>query len=47
MEEAVTLTETARKILEARYLIKDEKGNVVETPEGMFRRVAETVASAE
>jgi ribonucleoside-diphosphate reductase alpha chain len=47
MEEGIRLTETARKILEARYLIKDEGGNVVETPEGMFRRVANTVAGAE
>ncbi|MFP3220002.1 MAG: vitamin B12-dependent ribonucleotide reductase [Candidatus Marsarchaeota archaeon] len=43
----IQLTDTAIKILEARYLIKDENGNLKETPEGMFRRVAESVASAE
>jgi ribonucleoside-diphosphate reductase alpha chain len=41
------LTENALKILRARYLLKDELGNVVETPEGMFRRVAHTAASQE
>jgi ribonucleoside-diphosphate reductase alpha chain len=38
------LTEIARTILSKRYLIKDDLGNVVETPETMFRRVAETIA---
>jgi ribonucleoside-diphosphate reductase alpha chain len=41
------LTENALKILRARYLLKDEHGQVIETPEGMFRRVASTLASAE
>lgn len=41
------LTENALKVLNARYLVKDEHGNVVETPDGMFRRVASTIASAE
>jgi len=41
------LTENALRVLEARYLIKDEKGNVVETPEELFLRVAKTIASAE
>ncbi len=41
------LTENALKVLKARYLLKDEKGNITETPEEMFRRVSETVASAE
>jgi len=43
----VNLTENALKVLRHRYLLKDEEGNVVETPEGMFRRVAKTVAVAE
>ncbi len=30
----------ALKVLQNRYLAKDEKGNVVETPKQMFRRVA-------
>jgi ribonucleoside-diphosphate reductase alpha chain len=41
------LTPNARKVLEARYLRKDPRGRVVETPEGLFERVSRTVASAE
>jgi len=41
------LTENAIKVLEKRYLAKDEDGNLLEDPEGMFRRVAKTVASAD
>jgi ribonucleoside-diphosphate reductase alpha chain len=41
------LTENALKVLKARYLLKDEKGNITETPQEMFRRVSKTVASAE
>jgi ribonucleoside-diphosphate reductase alpha chain len=43
----VNLTENALKVLRHRYLLKDEEGNVIETPEGMFRRVAKTIAVAE
>lgn len=41
------LTENARKVLNTRYLLKDERGNIVETPEGMFKRVARAIASVE
>lgn len=41
------LTENALKVLHARYLLKDEKGRVIETPEDMFRRVARNIAGAE
>lgn len=41
------LTENALKVLRARYLLKDERGNVIETPEEMFRRVARSIAGAE
>ena len=41
------LTENAMYILRSRYLLKDEQGNVVETPKEMFRRVAHHVACAE
>jgi ribonucleoside-diphosphate reductase alpha chain len=41
------LTDNAVRILKARYLKKDELGNVLETPEEMFLRVASAVASAE
>ncbi|MHC5055210.1 MAG: adenosylcobalamin-dependent ribonucleoside-diphosphate reductase, partial [Planctomycetota bacterium] len=40
-------SKTAECVLRARYLLKDESGRVVETPEEMFRRVAGHVASAE
>ncbi|TNF52317.1 adenosylcobalamin-dependent ribonucleoside-diphosphate reductase [bacterium] len=41
------LTENALKVLRARYLIRDEKGTITETPEEMFRRVSRTIASVE
>ncbi len=41
------LTENARKVLEARYLKKDEDGNCLETPGELFRRVARTIAAVE
>ncbi len=37
----------AVKVLERRYLLKDEEGKVIETPKQMFRRVGKTVASVE
>ncbi|MDD3706497.1 MAG: ribonucleotide reductase N-terminal alpha domain-containing protein, partial [Clostridiaceae bacterium] len=43
----MVLTDNAVKVLEKRYLIKDEKGRAVETPEQMFRRVANTIAVAD
>ncbi len=39
------LSDNALVVLAKRYLRKDEQGNVIETPEDMFRRVAETVAA--
>ncbi|HEX8948996.1 MAG TPA: adenosylcobalamin-dependent ribonucleoside-diphosphate reductase [Dissulfurispiraceae bacterium] len=41
------LSENALQVLTARYLLKDEKGRVRETPEELFRRVARSIASAE
>jgi len=41
------LTTNAQELLKKRYLRRNEQGRVVETPEQMFRRVAEHVASAE
>lgn len=41
------LSTNAVTVLERRYLRKDENGNVTETPEDMFRRVADAVAQAE
>jgi len=37
----------AMAVLEKRYLIKDENGATVENVEGMFRRVADAIASAD
>lgn len=37
----------AIKVLERRYLLRDKKGNVKETPSELFRRVAQTVAEVE
>jgi ribonucleoside-diphosphate reductase alpha chain len=41
------LTDTALQVLKRRYLLKDDQGNSVETPDEMFRRVARAVAAAE
>ncbi len=41
------LSENARKVLEKRYLKKDDDGKVVETPADMFRRVARNIATAD
>jgi ribonucleoside-diphosphate reductase alpha chain len=41
------ITPNALAVLERRYLVKDEKGKVIESPEDMFRRVAHHIASAE
>ena len=43
----INLTENAQNVLERRYLKKDKQGQVIESPEEMFRRVARAVASAE
>ncbi|MEW6002626.1 MAG: vitamin B12-dependent ribonucleotide reductase [Nitrospirota bacterium] len=43
----LTLTKNALKVLEKRYLKKNEEGKVVETPEELFRRVARAVAKAD
>ena len=41
------LSENALKVLRARYLLKDEKGEVIESPKEMFRRVSHAIAAAE
>lgn len=43
----MNLTKNALQVLERRYLAKDESGKIIETPEGMFHRVAAAVAGAE
>ncbi|MGI6777906.1 MAG: vitamin B12-dependent ribonucleotide reductase [Acetivibrionales bacterium] len=41
------LTDNAVKVLEKRYLAKDETGKLLENAEGMFKRVAKAVAAAD
>jgi len=43
----INLTPNSLKVLEKRYLKKNEEGKVVETPEELFRRVARHVAKAD
>ncbi len=45
--KAFHLSPNAVKVLEKRYLKKNEEGKVVETPGELFRRVARSVASAD
>ncbi len=47
LRSALNLTDNALKVLQKRYLKKDEEGNVTEKPEDMFRRVARSVAAAD
>lgn len=41
------LSDNALRVLETRYLAKDEEGKVIETPEELFQRVAKNIASAD
>ena len=43
----IHLSPNARKVLERRYLLKDEQGRIVESPRGLFHRVARAVAEAD
>src|SRR5512141_15965 len=43
----VSLSANARTVLEKRYLVKNEKGKPVESPEDLFWRVATVVAEAD
>jgi ribonucleoside-diphosphate reductase alpha chain len=43
----IELTENALRVLERRYLSRDESGTLIETPEEMFARVARTVAAVD
>jgi len=43
----IPLTPNALRVLEKRYLKKDEKGKVIEIPEELFQRVAKNIASAD
>ena len=41
------LSDTAKRVLEARYLLRSDEGKIIESPEEMFSRVAKSIASAE
>ncbi|MPZ99773.1 MAG: adenosylcobalamin-dependent ribonucleoside-diphosphate reductase [Dehalococcoidia bacterium] len=43
----VLLTDNARTVLERRYLLRDAGGEVIETPEQLFARVARAIAEVE
>ncbi len=45
--KSLVLSNNTLTVLEKRYLKKDIHGNVAETPEGLFRRVARHIALAE
>ncbi len=47
MAEAETLSVNAVKVLQRRYLLRDEEGRVVETPAQLFRRVAKAIAKVD
>ena len=46
-ERIQELTENAKVVLDRRYLSKDRDGNILEDPDGMFRRVAQNLSQAD
>ncbi len=44
VSDELKLSVNAVRVLESRYLLKDEHGNVIETPAQLFRRVAKAIA---
>ncbi|UCD86125.1 MAG: adenosylcobalamin-dependent ribonucleoside-diphosphate reductase, partial [Deltaproteobacteria bacterium] len=46
-DRQLKLSENALRVLERRYLKKDEKGQILESPKDMFRRVARAIAEAD
>ena len=47
IKNGLALSNNAETVLKRRYLKKDSKGRVIETPEQMFRRVAHHIAKTE
>ncbi len=43
----IALSKNAMFVLEKRYLKKDSNGNIIETPEELFARVAKSIAAAD
>ena len=46
-DSGLSLSKNAIKVLEKRYLKRNLNGEVVETPDDLFHRVAGTIASAD
>lgn len=46
-ENGIKLSINSLEVLKKRYLLKDDKKNIIETPEKLFRRVARSIAQAE
>lgn len=44
---AIELTKNSLTVLEKRYLLRDENKKLLETPEGMFKRVADFIGETE
>jgi len=47
VEKKLNISENCLKVLEKRYLMKDKDGKIIETSEGMFRRVSRYIAKAD
>jgi ribonucleoside-diphosphate reductase alpha chain len=47
VEKKLNISENCLKVLEKRYLMKDENGKIKETPEEMFKRVSRYIAKAD
>jgi len=47
IQDGFALSQNALRVLEKRYLIKDIKGEVAETPIDLFRRVANNISQAD
>jgi ribonucleoside-diphosphate reductase alpha chain len=45
--DTIKLDSNSMRVLESRYLLRDQARNIIESPEGLFRRVAKYIASAE
>ncbi|MFW6102049.1 MAG: vitamin B12-dependent ribonucleotide reductase [Chloroflexota bacterium] len=47
IQDDLKLSVNAARVLEQRYLLKDESGQILETPSQLFRRVAHAIAGVE
>ena len=47
VQTTLEISENGLTVLEKRYLRRDESGNILETPEEMFQRIAKSLASVE